>query len=174
MGIHLRRFTIPERLSQNYHRKMKLSLALFLVIALVVLFYPEDSDANPGNLRRRAQLARAARARASRRPQKLGRRFRGQARRGGRTNVEAEAEAPPAPAEDDPEAAAKEGEEGAEEVPAWCDPTNPMGAWLNYKQIRAICGERGFEDFGPYGGIPVEEEAAEEGAEEVVEEVAEE
>jgi len=151
---------------------MKLSLALFLVIALVVLFYPEDSDANPGNLRRRAQLARAARARASRRPQPRGRRFRGQAGRRGRTNVEAaDAEAPPAPADD--EAAAKEGEEGAEgeEVPAWCDPTNPMGAWLNYKQIRAICGERGFEDFGPYGGIPVEEEAAEEGADEGAEEV---
>ena len=112
---------------------------------------------------------------SSRRPQPRGRRFRGQAGRRGRTNVEAaDAEAPPAPADD--EAAAKEGEEGAEgeEVPAWCDPTNPMGAWLNYKQIRAICGERGFEDFGPYGGIPVEEEAAEEGADEGAEEVAEE
>ena len=49
-----------------------------------------------------------------------------------------------------------------------------MGAWLNYASIRAICGERGFTDFGPYGGLPAEE-ATEEGdiAEEVEEVVKE-
>ena len=68
--------------------------------------------------------------------------------------------------EEAPPADAAEGGEGGDEVPEWCDPTTNMGAWLNYKQIRAICGERGFEDFGPYGGIPTEEEGGEEGAEE--------
>ena len=38
--------------------------------------------------------------------------------------------------------------------PRWCDPTKPMGAWLNFKNIRKICGQRGFKNFGPYGGVP--------------------
>ena len=50
-------------------------------------------------------------------------------------------------------------EEEAAEVPTWCDPTNEMGAWPNYASIRAICGERGFTDFGPYGGLPAIEVA---------------
>ena len=48
-----------------------------------------------------------------------------------------------------------------------------MGAWLNYASIRAICGERGFTDFGPYGGLPAEE-AAEEGDEAVEGDITEE
>ena len=27
---------------------------------------------------------------------------------------------------------------GSEEVPAWCDPTHPMGAWLNYLNIQVL------------------------------------
>ena len=61
-----------------------------------------------------------------------------------------------------------------EEVPTWCDPTNEMGAWLNYAAIRKICGERGFTDFGPYGGVPAAEEGAEEGDEAVEGDIAEE
>merc|ERR1711956_14383 len=145
------------------HSNMKLSLALFLVIVLVAILYPEDSDASPA-LRRRTNAVRAARARAFRARQ--GKRVGGRrkALRRGRTNppADAEAEAPPAP----------EGEEAAE-VPTWCDPTNEMGAWLNYASIRAICGERGFTDFGPYGGLPAEE-AAEEGDEAVEGDIAEE
>merc|ERR1712172_227760 len=169
MGIHLRRFTAFVRLSQICHSNMKLSLALFLVIVLVAILYPEDSDASPA-LRRRTNAVRAARARAFRARQ--GKRVGGRrkALRRGRTNppADAEAEAPPAPEGDE----AVEGEEAAE-VPTWCDPTNEMGAWLNYASIRAICGERGFTDFGPYGGLPAEE-AAEEGDEAVEGDIAEE
>ena len=140
---------------------MKLSLALFLLVALIVILLPDDSEANP--LRRRQQARRFQRLRAGR---TRNFRMRGKALRRGRTNMDA----PPPPPEgaDDPDAAGADGE-GGEEVPAWCDPTTEMGAWLNYKQIRVICGERGFEDFGPYGGIPTEEEG-EEGAEEAAEE----
>ena len=72
-----------------------------------------------------------------------------------------------------------EGEEGEEEVPTWCNPADPMGAWLNFKAIRTICGDRGFSDFGPYGGIPADleedmDEAVEAGDEEAIEEVVEE
>merc|ERR1712172_293626 len=169
MGIHLRRFTAFVRLSQICHSNMKLSLALFLVIVLVAILYPEDSDASPA-LRRRTNAVRAARARAFRARQ--GKRVGGRrkALRRGRTNppADAEAEAPPAPEGDE----AVEGEEAAE-VPAWCDPATEMGAWLNYASIRTICGERGFTDFGPYGGLPAEE-AAEEGDEAVEGDIAEE
>merc|ERR1712172_406382 len=171
MGIHLRRFTAFVRLSQICHSNMKLSLALFLVIVLVAILYPEDSDASPA-LRRRTNAVRAARARAFRARQ--GKRVGGRrkALRRGRTNppADAEAEAPPAPEGDEAvegDEAADAGVEGEEaaEVPAWCDPATEMGAWLNYASIRTICGDRGFTDFGPYGGVPAAEEGAEEGDE---------
>merc|ERR1711981_1008979 len=86
-------------------------------------------------------------------------------RRAGRRNLRRgrTGDAAPEVVEDPPtddEAEAKEA--GEEEVPEWCDPTKPMGAWLNYAKIRAICSERGFTDFGPYGGVPAgeDEEAA--------------
>ena len=85
--------------------------------------------------------------------------------RRGRTNppADAEAEAPPAPEGDEAvegDEAADAGVEGEEaaEVPAWCDPATEMGAWLNYASIRTICGERGFTDFGPYGGLSAEDD----------------
>ena len=91
-------------------------------------------------------------------------RFNRQQARRGRTNHPDGGEAPPAD-----EAAGKEGGEGGEDgegdVPDWCNPTKEMGAWLNFMKIRVICGERGATDFGPYGGIPSEEEGGEEAAE---------
>ncbi len=39
-------------------------------------------------------------------------------------------------------------------VPDWCNPVKPMGAWLNFKNMRVWCADRGFTDFGPYGGAP--------------------
>merc|ERR1711862_960345 len=121
MGIHLRRFTAFVRLSQIRHRTIKLSLALFLVIALVVLFYPEDSDASPGSMRRRTNMARAARNRAfrARQGKRVGRRQ--MKLRRGRTNVEAEA--PPAPEGDEAADAGVEGEEGEEVPPGVTPPT---------------------------------------------------
>merc|ERR1711971_249469 len=137
MGFHLRRFTASECLSQISIRKMKLSLALFVLIALVVILYPEDSEASPA--RRRQQLLRGGRrnvARQARRKlvgRKAGRRVRPVRR--GRTNIE---EIPDEPVVADDADVVGEGAE--EEVPAWCDPADPMGAWLNFQQIKVICG----------------------------------
>merc|ERR1712001_455773 len=98
--------------------------------------------------------------------------------RRGRTNIE---EIPDEPVvADDADVAVEEevveGEEAGddaegaeEEVPAWCDPADPMGAWLNFQQIKVICGDRGFSDFGPYGGIPAVEEGLDEEVAEAVE-----
>ena len=44
--------------------------------------------------------------------------------------------------------------------------THEMDPWLNYASICAICGERGFTDFGPYRGLLAEE--MEEAIEEIV------
>ena len=51
-----------------------------------------------------------------------------------------------------PSADAPGGGDGGDGVPAWCDPTHAMGAWLNFEKIREKCKELGFENFGPYGG----------------------
>merc|ERR1711971_1534949 len=158
MGFHLRRFTASECLSQISIRKMKLSLALFVLIALVVILYPEDSEASPA--RRRQQLLRGGRRNVARQARRkvVGRKAGRRARpiRRGRTNIE--------------------------EIPDEPVVADPMGAWLNFQQIKVICGDRGFSDFGPYGGIPAVEEgldeevadAVEAGDVEAVEEVVEE
>merc|ERR1712193_34352 len=142
---------------------MKLSLALFLLIALEVILYPEDSEASPARRRQQQQLMRGGRRTIARQARRkvLGRagkkalRRRAKVSRRGRTNVHPVADEPVA--EEDADVAA---EAPAEEVPAWCNPADPMGAWLNFNQIRIICGERGFSDFGPYGGVPAVEEGA--------------
>merc|ERR1712158_356778 len=112
---------------------MKLSLALFVLIALVVILYPEDSEASPA--RRRQQLLRGARRNIVRQARRkvVGRKAGRRARpiRRGRTNIE---EIPDGPV------VADDAEGAEEEVPAWCDPADPMGAWLNFQQIRVICG----------------------------------
>merc|ERR1711953_1403605 len=179
MGFHLRRFTTSGRLSQNTIRKMKLSLSLFVLIALVVILYPEDSEASPA--RRRQQLARGARKGVQARRRVVGRKA-GRRAKFGRRGRTAH---PDENALDEPVEGTEagddgvEGEEGEEEVPTWCNPADPMGAWLIFKAIRTICGDRGFSDFGPYGGIPADleedmDEAVEAGDEEAIEEVVEE
>ena len=70
--------------------------------------------------------------------------------------------------------------EGEEVVPAWCDPQDPMGAWMNYikvpsiswrtlsdiincvVQIRQWCESNGFTEHGPYGGNSSEGSGGEE------------
>merc|ERR1711983_653592 len=150
MGYSLRRFT-----TNRDCLSMKLSLALFLLVALIVILLPDDSEASP--LRRQ----RARRVQALRRARNFRGQRRGQFARRGRTGMGADAPPPPPEGADD----AAAGGEDAD----WCNPTTEMGAWLNYKQIRVICGERGATDFGPYGGIPAEEGEGEEGAEEAEE-----
>jgi len=43
--------------------------------------------------------------------------------------------------------------------PDWCNWETEMGAWLNFKNMKIWCGENGWEGFGPYGGVPTEEDA---------------
>ena len=43
-------------------------------------------------------------------------------------------------------------------VPDWCNPVTEMGAWLNFRKMRLWCAENGWTDFGPYGGVPSEED----------------
>lgn len=63
------------------------------------------------------------------------------------------------------EGAVEGGEEGGD-VPDWCNPIKPMGAWLNFRKMKIWCSDNGYTNFGPYGGVPTEEEAGgEEGAE---------
>merc|ERR1711971_865306 len=38
------------------------------------------------------------------------------------------------------------------DLPAWCNPKDPMGAWMNYIKIRQWCESNGFTEHGPYGG----------------------
>jgi len=52
--------------------------------------------------------------------------------------------------------------EGEEVVPAWCNPQDPMGAWMNYIKIRQWCESNGFTEHGPYGGNSSEGSGGEE------------
>merc|ERR1711878_140862 len=97
----LRRFT-----TNRDCLSMKPSLALFLLVALIVILLPDDSEASP--LRRQ----RARRVQALRRA----RNFRGQRRgpyaRRGRTGMGADAPPPPPEGADDAAAGGEDGEGG--------------------------------------------------------------
>merc|ERR1719328_122245 len=102
---------------------MKLSLALFLLVALIVILLPDDSEADP--LRRNALRRRPGRFGGQRRFRmaRRGKAF-GKAARRGRTG---DVDAPPPPPEgaDDAAAGGEDGE-GGEDVPDWCNPTKEM------------------------------------------------
>ena len=130
---------------------MKLSISFLAFFCLLALIMPELISGQPAGQRRKPAAAAPA-PRSGRKlsqPAKFKRPV--NLRRGKQEG--GEAEAPPAPAEVD--AAAAEGE-----VPAWCDPTKEMGAWLNFVKMRKWCADHGFTSFGPYGGVPAEGEAA--------------
>ena len=55
-------------------------------------------------------------------------------------------------------AAADAAEGSGDDLPTWCNPTDPMGAWLLFKGVKKNCVGKGFTDFGPYGGPPADEE----------------
>ena len=59
--------------------------------------------------------------------------------------------------------AAADAEGSGDDIPTWCNPKDPMGAWLLFKGVKLNCVGKGFTDFGPYGGPPAadEEETAE-------------
>ncbi len=63
--------------------------------------------------------------------------------------------------QDAPAAPPAEGEEGSgDDIPTWCNPKDPMGAWLLFKGVKVNCVGKGFTDFGPYGSAPADEEEA--------------
>eukprot|EP00088_Acartia_fossae_P006705 TRINITY_DN13090_c0_g1_i4.p1 TRINITY_DN13090_c0_g1~~TRINITY_DN13090_c0_g1_i4.p1 ORF type:complete len:138 (-),score=52.14 TRINITY_DN13090_c0_g1_i4:78-491(-) len=134
---------------------MKLSLILCVaMLVILVALLPSSSEASPA----RRRLAKAGFRGA---PQRRGRarspkraRGRGLARRGRTGHVDADAAAADA-------AANGVDGEGEEEITAWCNPEDPMGAWLLYPGVKAKCIELGFEDFGRYGGLPAEDEEGE-------------
>ena len=47
------------------------------------------------------------------------------------------------------------------DIPPWCNPTDPMGAWLNFQNVRDWCIGEGFEELSPYGGSTSEETTTE-------------
>ena len=144
---------------------MKLSiLALFCLLAIAIM--PELVYGQPAGQRRQAGRKQAAPAPIPRGGRKLSpqsaklKKTPALRRRGKQDDGAAATEdappAPPAPMTDAEAAAAAE----AGEVPAWCDPTKEMGAWLNFVKMRKWCADHGFTSFGPYGGVPAEGEAA--------------
>jgi len=140
---------------------MKLSiLAVFCLLAIAIM--PELVYGQPAGQRvtqRKKSALAAPIPRAGRKlaqPAKL-KKPAGALRRRGKQD-EGEPAAPPPPmTAADADAAAAAAEAG--EVPAWCDPTKEMGAWLNFVKMRKWCADHGFTNFGPYGGVPAEGEA---------------
>ena len=112
-------------------------------------------------------------ARRGRNP--VGRRGRVQFRRRGRQDEDVE-EVDLNAVEELDEAAADEEGSGEEEIYNGCDPATNIGGFLIAKNWKAKCVEKGYTDFGPYGGVPAEEEGSgeEEAADEPEEAAAEE
>ena len=61
--------------------------------------------------------------------------------------------------DDDKERSDGSGSNG--DIPPWCNPTDPMGAWLNFQNVRDWCIGEGFEELSPYGGSASEETTTE-------------
>jgi hypothetical protein len=156
---------------------MKLAISILLALALVALFMPDSTNSMPAGPIKRKNNARPAVVRPAaprtgrklvrpanlRRPVNL---------RRGKQDSDVAAPPPPVEGDDAAAAAAPEGEAGSE-VPAWCDPTKEMGAWLNFVKMRKWCADNGYTNFGPYGGVPAEGEdaAAKSTGDEVAQEV---
>ena len=126
---------------------MKFALT-FLVVLSVLAMLASAMPAGPAQRKNNNRIA----AQAPRAGRKLVRPAANLRR--GKTADAAEPEAPPAPVAADGAAADAESE-----VPAWCDPTKEMGAWLNFVKMRKWCADNGYTNFGPYGGVPTEASA---------------
>jgi hypothetical protein len=144
---------------------MKLSLSILVVLSLVVLLMPDFSSSLPAGQQLRKKNARpqvaAPAPRTGRKlskPTLLRNKQVSLKRRGKQDGSEV---APPPPTTEEGGAApAAEGDAAASDVPAWCDPQKEMGAWLNFVKMRKWCADHGYTNFGPYGGVPAEMEAA--------------
>jgi hypothetical protein len=106
---------------------MKFTFAFLLaVFAVAVLVFPDETNSLPaGQLRKKApaQIARAGRKLGQ--PAKLKKPV--NLRKG---KQDSEVAPPPPMTDEEAAAAAAEGD-----VPAWCDPTKEMGAWLNFVKV---------------------------------------
>lgn len=133
---------------------MRAYLAI-LLLSLAVLHLFQAADAASAATLRRGPPAPKGRlpSTAAKAVQKAPRRGRVTPRRG--RQEEAAAAAAPA--------AAADAEGSGDDIPTWCNPKDPMGAWLLFKGVKLNCVGKGFTDFGPYGGPPAadEEETAE-------------
>jgi len=125
------------------------AFAIILALGLVALLSPDMADG---------------------RPQQRRRKFRGSDPRQARTALPQDYPEPPSADYDSTDnIPGNDGTSESGDLPDWCNYVTNMGAWLNFGNVRTICGERGFSEFGPYGGVPAEEEGSGGGEEEVVE-----
>ena len=130
---------------------MRVSVLLLCLAVLLAALLPETSG---GVSRRRGGKGRRGGIKGRALPnlrRKLARR--------GRQDEDAPEEA----LNDLDEAAADDygGSGSGEELPNGCDPNTNIGGFLVFKGVKIWCGEQGITDFGPYGGLPVEDGSGE-------------
>ena len=130
---------------------MRVSVLLLCLAVLLAALLPETSG---GVSRRRGGKGRRGGNKGRALPslrRKLARR--------GRQDEDAPEEA----LNDLDEAAADDygGSGSGEELPNGCDPNTNIGGFLVFKGVKIWCGEQGITDFGPYGGLPVEDGSGE-------------
>ena len=130
---------------------MRVSVLLLCLAVLLAALLPETSG---GVSRRRGGKGRRGGNKGRALPnlrRKLARR--------GRQDEDAPEEA----VNDLDEAAADDygGSGSGEELPNGCDPNTNIGGFLVFKGVKIWCGEQGITDFGPYGGLPVEDGSGE-------------
>merc|ERR1711874_780339 len=140
--------------SKEEHLKMKLSICLLVVLALLSTLLPE-AESSP------------ARGRARKRNQGRARSFRGARRMQQRRGRQDEADVD-VPSDDmnavDADYDDAEGS-GGEELYNGCDWKTNIGGFLNFCKWRKWCADnQGITDFGPYGGVPTACPPEEEGA----------
>merc|ERR1711874_805198 len=145
--------------SKEEHLKMKLSICLLVVLALLSTLLPE-AESSP------------ARGRARKRNQGRARSFRGARRMQQRRGRQDEADVD-VPSDDmnavDADYDDAEGS-GGEELYNGCDWKTNIGGFLNFCKWRKWCADnQGITDFGPYGGVPTACPPEEEGAEGAIE-----
>ena len=131
---------------------MRVSVLLLCLAVLLAALLPESSG---GVSRRRGKgKGRGGKGAKGRALPNLRRKL---ARRGRQDE-----DAPEEAVNDLDEAAADDGGSGSgEELPNGCDPNTNIGGFLVFKGVKIWCGEQGITDFGPYGGLPVEEGSGE-------------
>ena len=125
-----------------------MSVLLLCLAVLLAVLLPETSGGRLSK-RRNGRRSNGNKGRFQNLKRKLARR--------GRQDEDAPEEA----INDLDEAAADDGSGSGEELPNGCDPNTNIGGFLVFKGVKIWCGEQGITDFGPYGGLPVEDGSGE-------------